>query len=93
MKFTHDILKVSKDLDEIVELISDISMSEKVFLHYFNDNKFSLVSAIGASDDLKTGLSGRLSQVFEEGELASVFNVKGVKYHYFGIPILSMLKK
>ncbi len=93
MKFTHDILKVSKDLDEIVELISDISMSEKVFLHYFNDNKFSLVSAIGASDDLKTGLSGRLSQVFEEGELASVFNVKGVKYHYFGIPILSNAQK
>ncbi|MDA9020515.1 hypothetical protein N9H88_00570, partial [bacterium] len=89
MKFTHDILKVSEDLDEIVELISDISMSEKVFLHFFDDNKFSLVSAIGAPDDLKSDLSGILSQVFEEGELASVFNVKGLKHHCLGIPIFS----
>lgn len=88
MKFIHDIIQVNEDFDEIVELISEVCATEKVFLHALEEHQVSLVSAIGASDHLNSELSSMLEQVIDEGcELQRVFNVDDNQSHYLGIPI------
>ena len=93
MKFTHDIIEVNEDFDEIVELISEACFSENIVLHILEDHQFSLVSSIGVSDHLNSGLSSLLSQVVDKGEFQSVINVDGNQYQYLGIPIRNKNQK
>lgn len=87
MKFTHDIIEVNEDFDEIVELISELCLSKNVALHILEDNQISLVSSIGASVYSNSDLSNMLQQVMDKGELQSVMNADGNQSHYLGIPI------
>ena len=87
MKFTHDIIEVNEDFDEIVELISELCLSKNVALHILEDNQISLVSSIGASDYSNSDLSSMLQQVMDKGELQGVINADGNQSHYLGIPI------
>ncbi len=93
MKFTHDIIEVNEDFDEIVELISEACFSENIVLHILEDHQFSLVSSIGVSDHLNSGLSSLLPQVVDKGEFQSVINVDGNQYQYLGIPIRNKNQK
>ena len=87
MKFTHDIIEVNEDFDEIVELISELCLSKNVALHILEDNQISLVSSIGASDYSNSDLSSMLQQVMDKGELQGVINADGNQSHYLGRPI------
>lgn len=93
MKFIRDIIEVNEDFDEIVELISEVCLSENVALHILEDPHFNLVSSIGVFDHLNSGLSSMLQQVMDEGELQSVINGDGNQSHYLGIPIRSNNQK
>ena len=93
MKFTHDVIKINEDFDEIVEIISELCFSEKVLLHVREDHQFNLVSAVGASNDLNSELSIMLKQVLEEGEFQSQFKVDGNQFEYLGMPIVNDAQK